>query len=64
MMRELDEENAWKLSVRSKIADFDAHSVASFFDGGGHKAAAGCRIDGSQKEVEAKLVRQLKIALD
>jgi len=51
LMREL-EPGLWKLSLRSKSPELDVHQIASSFGGGGHKAAAGCRVQGSAEQVE------------
>ena len=57
-MREL-EDGVWKLSLRSKSAALDVNQVAGTFSGGGHIAAAGCKIKGAEKEVEKLIIERL-----
>jgi len=52
-MREMD--SGWKISLRSKIDGWNVSDVAQQFGGGGHHAAAGCRIDGTEEQVREKL---------
>lgn len=52
-------ENGWKISLRAKSTKFDMNAVAARFGGGGHKAAAGCRIAGTEQEVTDQLVAAL-----
>lgn len=50
------EENSFKISVRTN----DGISASDFckkFGGGGHQAAAGCRLTGSLKEIQEKLIK-------
>jgi len=49
LIREFD--SGWKLSLRAKRRDLDVGAIAGEFGGGGHRAAAGCRINGSEDEV-------------
>ena len=37
----------------------DVRNIASYFGGGGHKDAAGCRIKGEKEEVKQKLVERI-----
>jgi len=60
-MREL--EKGWKFSLRSKSDAVDVNEVAMEFGGGGHKAAAGCRVDGNQSDAAAAVVSKVEIAL-
>jgi phosphoesterase RecJ-like protein len=62
LLRQLDNET-WKISLRSK-GDVNVAKVASLFDGGGHKNAAGCRIKGSIDDVKNKLVETLYRTLE
>jgi len=48
-----------KVSLRAKD-DIDVNKVAKIFNGGGHTRAAGCRIDGTKKEVIEKLLVEIK----
>lgn len=56
-------EDGWKISLRAKSTKIDMNAVAARFGGGGHKAAAGCRISGSEHEVTEQLVAALKEAM-
>jgi phosphoesterase RecJ-like protein len=49
----------YKISMRSK-GTVDVADVCCVFGGGGHKNAAGCHIEGSLAEVEAKLLEAMK----
>lgn len=46
----------FKVSVRTN-GDIDAAEFCSRFDGGGHRAAAGCSISGALDEVRSQLIR-------
>ncbi len=48
-----------RVSMRSK-GDFDVSSVAKFFNGGGHKHASGCTLEGSFEEVKEKMLRKIR----
>ncbi len=48
-----------KVSLRAK-GDMDVNIVARAFDGGGHRKAAGCRIEGNKEEVIKKLLAEIK----
>ena len=50
------ENEKFKVSIRTDD-DVDASRIASVFDGGGHKNAAGCRIFGCFEEVEERLLK-------
>ena len=52
-----------RVSMRSKY-DVDVRVVANHFGGGGHKNAAGCTVDGPYAEVRAKLLVELRQALN
>ncbi len=62
LIREL--EDGWKISLRSKDERLNVNNIAAEFGGGGHAAAAGCRIVGKLADVETKLFPQIKRALD
>jgi phosphoesterase RecJ-like protein len=47
-----------KISLRAKYG-IDVNRVAKAFNGGGHKRAAGCRIEGSKEEVITKLINEI-----
>jgi phosphoesterase RecJ-like protein len=51
--------NFHKISLRAK-GDMDVNIVAKAFDGGGHRKAAGCRLEGNKKEVINKLLAEVK----
>ncbi|WP_409969798.1 DHH family phosphoesterase [Bengtsoniella intestinalis] len=53
-MRELSE-NKWKLSVRTGKR-INASAVCQVLGGGGHAAAAGCTIEGTQEEAKAAIL--------
>lgn len=46
----------FKISVRTN-GDIDAAKFCSKFGGGGHKAAAGCSINGSLEDVRSQLIK-------
>ena len=50
---EKPEEGVWKISLRSK-GNFDVSKVCEKFGGGGHKYAAGCKIEHKYSLQEAK----------
>lgn len=58
-LAEVDKER-YKLSIRTKNG-IDASEIASQYGGGGHKAAAGCRVNGILEDIIEKIV---KIASD
>ncbi len=49
----------WKASLRSK-EEIDISKVAVMFNGGGHRNAAGCSLEGSMPDVKQKLLNALK----
>jgi phosphoesterase RecJ-like protein len=61
-MREIDGET-WKISFRSK-GDVDVSALATRFGGGGHRNAAGCKIEGEPAEIKTKLSEALVDILD
>jgi phosphoesterase RecJ-like protein len=62
LIRELN--NDWKVSLRSKQSNLDVSRVAAAFGGGGHRAAAGCRVGGAADEAVQKVLAELKVILD
>lgn len=57
-------EDGWRVSLRSKNEAINVDSVAAVFGGGGHRAAAGCTLNGMQLEdaraaVVGELAKQL-----
>ena len=57
-LAEVGERN-YKLSIRTK-SDVDASDIALAMGGGGHSAAAGCRINGYLEDVIEKIVKLAK----
>ena len=57
-----DKKNQFKLSLRSK-GKVDVQKIAKSFGGGGHVAAAGCKINGTLKEVQNKVFRAVRKAI-
>jgi phosphoesterase RecJ-like protein len=55
--------NAYRLSLRSK-GTVDVRQVAMQFNGGGHRNAAGCTIDGDCDEARRQLVEAIGAVLD
>lgn len=54
-----DEKNVFKLSLRSK-GKANVEKIAKSFGGGGHFAAAGCKIKGTLKEVQKKVFAAIR----
>lgn len=57
LMRELDK-NLYKISMRGK-GTIDVAAICAMFGGGGHRNAAGCRIEGTIEETRHKLLDAL-----
>jgi len=57
-----DEKNVFKLSLRSK-GRVNVEKIARKFGGGGHFAAAGCKIRGSLQEVQKKVFADIRKAI-
>ena len=57
------EQNGFKISVRTK-ENYDAGLFCAKFSGGGHKKAAGCFVKGDLKTVKTKLLDALKEELE
>lgn len=53
-----------RISLRSKSDQVDVNRVAQEFGGGGHRAAAGARIEGSRLAVQRRVLRLLRRAID
>ncbi|MBR2634537.1 MAG: DHH family phosphoesterase [Clostridia bacterium] len=51
------ESGVFKISVRSEEA-FDAAAFCAHFGGGGHRAAAGCTVEGDEKEVLSRVLQE------
>jgi bifunctional oligoribonuclease and PAP phosphatase NrnA len=56
-------ENTYRLSLRSK-GDVDVRAVATLWQGGGHRNAAGCLVVGPYAEVRDAVVREMTRAID
>lgn len=56
-------ESSWKASLRAKGSEIDVNAIAQKFQGGGHRAAAGCRLEGSFEEVRDALLAEFQQAL-
>ncbi len=57
-------EDGWKFSLRSKKEEIDVNQVALVFGGGGHKAAAGCKLAGTEEQTAKTLIEELKKAIN
>ncbi len=57
-----DDKNVFKLSLRSK-GRINVEKIAKSFGGGGHFAAAGCRIKGTLQEVQKKVFTEVRKAI-
>jgi phosphoesterase RecJ-like protein len=53
----------YRISLRSK-GSVDVRNVAAVWDGGGHRNAAGCTIPGTDAEVRAAVVAEMKRVID
>ncbi|MFO1459932.1 MAG: bifunctional oligoribonuclease/PAP phosphatase NrnA [Verrucomicrobiota bacterium] len=62
MMEEMGP-NLTRLSLRSKSDRVDVSSIAALFGGGGHKAAAGARIQAPPLTVQRRLLTAIRLAL-
>lgn len=54
------DQNLWKVSMRSKKSKYDLSKVAAKFGGGGHKAAAAFRWRKSLEQLRSELITELK----
>ncbi|MGD0651693.1 MAG: bifunctional oligoribonuclease/PAP phosphatase NrnA [Verrucomicrobiia bacterium] len=63
LFEELPEPQKVRISLRSKHPKIDANSIAWHFGGGGHHEAAGARITGEPREIEAKVLQTISAAL-
>jgi len=52
----------YRISLRSK-GRINVAKVAEMFGGGGHKNAAGCRIEGDFEEVKRRVIEGLQVAV-
>lgn len=58
------EPNLTRISLRSKSEALDVNTIAKQFGGGGHRAAAGARIEGDPAVVQKQVLAAIKQALD
>ena len=58
-----DDKNVFKLSLRSK-GRVNVEKIAKSFGGGGHFAAAGCKIKGTLPEVQEKVFKAVKKSIN
>jgi phosphoesterase RecJ-like protein len=63
LFEELTEPNKVRISLRSKHPNVDVNAVARRFGGGGHREAAGARIAGDMREIEAKVLAAVSAEL-
>jgi phosphoesterase RecJ-like protein len=63
LFEELNEPNKVRVSLRSKHPQVDVNAVARHFGGGGHREAAGARIAGDMREIEAKVLAAVSAEL-
>ncbi len=63
LFEEMEEPGKIRISLRSKHPDLDVNSIARHFGGGGHREAAGARITGLPKDVEARVLETVSAAL-
>ena len=54
--------NVYRISLRSKGKN-NVAKVAEIFGGGGHRNAAGCRIEGSFEDVRQRVIEGLQAAV-
>jgi phosphoesterase RecJ-like protein len=60
-LRELPEQNQFRLSLRSRRA-LDVSVIAEKFGGGGHRNASGCSMEGTLAEVTRRIVANMREA--
>jgi phosphoesterase RecJ-like protein len=56
--------NEVRISLRSKSDRVDVNAIATQFNGGGHRAAAGARITGTPLSVQRRVIAAIKNALN
>ena len=52
-------DGAVRVSMRSKSSEADVSSICGQFGGGGHRLAAGARIEGKLSEIQPKVLKQI-----
>lgn len=63
LFEEMEDPGKVRISLRSKHPKIDVNSIARHFGGGGHKEAAGARLTGTAKDVEARVLSTVTGAL-
>lgn len=58
----LGENNQVRVNLRSQ-GKVDVNEIAAFFEGGGHKNAAGCTLTGDIKNIASKVIARIKQSL-
>jgi bifunctional oligoribonuclease and PAP phosphatase NrnA len=61
-LREVADDNQFRLSIRSK-GKLDVAQVAEYFGGGGHRSASGCTLDGPLGVATERILTQLRTGL-
>jgi len=59
----LGEKNEVRVNLRSQ-GKVDVNKIAAFFEGGGHKSAAGCTLTGEIKKVVKKVIARIRQSLE
>jgi phosphoesterase RecJ-like protein len=60
LFREVNQEK-YRVSFRSR-GKIDVSRISQVFQGGGHPNAAGCTVEGTLREVKAKVLAQVRAA--
>jgi phosphoesterase RecJ-like protein len=60
VFKESDVKGEVRVTFRSRVPSIEVNEIAHKFNGGGHPAAAGCTIKGTNKEVEEKVLSTVK----
>lgn len=56
--------NKWKVSLRTVETYADANRICNQLGGGGHAAAAGAKVDGTEQEARQKVLTAIKRELE
>jgi phosphoesterase RecJ-like protein len=57
-----EDERSWRVSLRSLDEDVDVAAIAAVFGGGGHPRAAGCSLEGDERDKDDFLRRAAELA--
>ncbi len=60
VLKESNTKGEIRVTFRSRVPSIQVNLIAHKFDGGGHPAASGCTIKGTNEEVEKKVVEAVK----